>query len=70
MFETAEVIERQKKFGELLQRKYGNITLDEFADKVDVNRSIARNYYYGGNVTTKTLDKIASGLGVKVNELL
>ncbi|MEG0165150.1 helix-turn-helix transcriptional regulator [Anaerorhabdus sp.] len=70
MFETVEVIERQKKFDELLRKKYGNITLEEFADKVEVNRTIARNYYYGGNVTMKTLDKIASGLGVKVNELL
>lgn len=70
VFETDEVIKRQVKFDSLLKAKYGNITLEEFADKIEVNRTIARNYYYGGNVTMKTLDKIASGLGIKVNELL
>lgn len=70
VFESKEVLERQNKFTDLLKKKYGDIPMEDFAKRIGVNNTIVRNFYYGGNVTMKTLDKIANGLGVKASELL
>lgn len=47
-----------------------NLTQSEFANKNNIAQSTLSNVLNGRQTTTKTLNKIADGLGISVIELL
>ncbi|EFA90439.1 helix-turn-helix domain-containing protein [Peptoniphilus lacrimalis] len=47
-----------------------NLTQSEFANKNNIAQSTLSNVLNGRQATTKTLNKIADGLGISVIELL
>lgn len=47
-----------------------NLTQNEFANKNNVAQSTLSNVLNGRQATTKTLNKIANGLGISVVDLL
>ncbi len=47
-----------------------NLTQSEFANKNNIAQSTLSNVLNGRQATTKTLNKIAEGLGISVIELL
>lgn len=47
-----------------------NLTQNEFANKNNISQSTLSNVLNGRQATTKTLNKIADGLGVSVIDLL
>ena len=47
-----------------------NLTQNEFANKNNIAQSTLSNVLNGRQATTKTLNKIANGLGISVVDLL
>ncbi len=47
-----------------------NLTQNEFANKNNISQSTLSNVLNGRQATTKTLNKIANGLGISVVDLL